>query len=247
MCAGRSGWPASPAPSATVGPSASRVSSSSVARSRSAGATAEKINPQSAASVALILSPSNNICFARVRPINRGSSQVAPESGLNPRAAKRLPKNRVVGGHGEVGGQREIAAQAGGESPHTADNRQMDAVHQLDHPIRGMGDAPEDVAGARFVVAAVGGDPVRTRAEVVAGALDVDNAQRVIGRGVGQRLSECRDHAPGQGVTACRPIDREPQDGAVATRGERAVDRCGFRILGHRRICPSQSIWIPLQ
>ena len=63
-------------------------------------------------------------------------------------------------------------------------------MDQLDHPMRGVGDAPKDVAGARpLVAAAVGGDPVGARAEVVARSVDVDGPQRVIGRGVGQNAS----------------------------------------------------------
>jgi hypothetical protein len=51
----------------------------------------------------------------------------------------------------------------------------------------------------------------------------------------------------GQRVTAIRPIKREPQDGAVATRGQRAVDCREIRVVAHRQICPSLAVWIPLQ
>ena len=63
-------------------------------------------------------------------------------------------------------------------------------MNQLDHPIRGVGDAPKDVAGTRPLVAAVGGNPVGTGAEVVTRAEYVDGPQRVIGGGVGQRVDE---------------------------------------------------------
>ena len=52
-----------------------------------------------------------------------------PESGLKPLFDERLPEHRVGRGHGEVGGQREIAAQADGPAPHGADHGQVDGVH----------------------------------------------------------------------------------------------------------------------
>ena len=62
-------------------------------------------------------SPSSSIRLARARPTSRGSSHVAPESGLKPLVDERLPEHRVVGGHGEVGGEREVAAEARRPSP----------------------------------------------------------------------------------------------------------------------------------
>ena len=73
-------------PIATVGPDASRSSSSSVAVSSSSSATASWIRPHCAASDPLTCSPSSSIRLALLTPASRGSSQVAPESGVNPRS-----------------------------------------------------------------------------------------------------------------------------------------------------------------
>ena len=75
-------------PIATVGPEASRSSSSSVAVSSSSSATASWISPHCAASDPVTFSPSSSMRLARLTPASRGSSQVAPESGLKPRSTK---------------------------------------------------------------------------------------------------------------------------------------------------------------
>ncbi len=216
--------------------------------SSSAGLTARWIKPQSAASVALTLSPSSSICFARVSPTSRGSSHVGTRIRTESACRKRLPKHRVGGSHGEVGSECQIAPETDGESAHAADDRQLDAVHQFDDAMSGVRNATDEVTGARaWGVAAVGGNPVGARAEVVARAADVDSPQRVVGGGVGQCGDKRLDHAMAQRVTLRRPIEREPQHSTVAARGERAISRGGVHVLTHRRIRPFPPIRLPLQ
>lgn len=163
--------------------------------------------------------------MARARPTNRGSSHVEPESGLKPRFDEGLPEHRVVGGHGEVRGQREVAAQADGPPPHGAHHGQVDGVDEFDQPVRRVRYAPHQIAGARALVARVRGDPVSAGAEIVAMAANVDGTQRVVGGGVGQRVDESIDHRMAQRVASGRAVQRQPQYRAVPVRGDRTVSR----------------------
>ncbi len=157
-----------------------------MAASSSVGLTAWWINPQSAASTALTFSPSSSIRLALARPTSRGSSQVAPESGTEAPLDEGLPEHRVGGGEGEVGCQREVAAEPRRPSPHATEHGQLDGRDELDRPMSGMGDPPHQIAGAG-PLPAVGGDPIHAGAEVVA-APDVNGAQGIVGGGLGQCL-----------------------------------------------------------
>ena len=115
--------------------------------------------------------PSSSISLARATPTRRGSSQVAPLSGVKPRLVNGSQKRAVVGGDGEVGGEGELAAEAGGPAPHRAHHRQLDLLEQRDEAVGLERRAALEAAGAGLgLAAAVGRDPVGAGAEVVAGA-----------------------------------------------------------------------------
>ncbi len=103
-----------------------------MASSSSAALTQRWISPQSAASTPADLLAEQQHLLARARPTSRGSSQVEPESGAEAAADERLPEHRVVGGDGEVRGQRQVAAEPDGPAPHAAHDGQLDGVDQFD-------------------------------------------------------------------------------------------------------------------
>ena len=209
-------------PIATVGPDASRVSSSRRRRRRPAARRAVDQAPVRRVGSADLLAEQQHL----LRP------RQTDQPGQQPRRARiraeaagdeRLPEHRIVGGHGEVGGQRQVAAKADGPAAHAAHHGQMNGVDEFDHPMGGVGNAPDQIAGAGPLARALVADPVRARAEVVARAANVDGAQRVVGRGVGQRVDERVDHRMAQRVTPRRAIEREAQDIAVPRCRHRAV------------------------
>src|SRR3954468_6354954 len=116
----------------------------------------------------------------------------------------------------------------------------MDGGDELNEPVRRVGDATDQVAGAWPLSAGIGGDPVGARAEVVALAANVDGPQRVVGCGVGQRPDEFVDHRMAQRVASGRTIECEPQDRAVPSRSHHTVS--GGDLLTHRRV-PSRAVY----
>ena len=171
---------------ATVGPEASRVSSCSVTSSSSAELTQRWISPQSAASAAADLLAEQQHLLGPRQADQPGQQPRGAGVGAEAAADERLPEHRVVGGDGEVGGQGQIAAEADGPALHAAHHGQLDVVDEFDHAVGGVRDAPNQIAGARPLSGAVGGHPVGAGAEIVARAADVDGAQGIVGRGVGQ-------------------------------------------------------------
>ena len=179
-------------------------------------------------------SPSSSIRLARARPTSRGSSHVAPESGLKP---------RVTNGSQNTASSAATVKSAASARLQPRPTAQPRTVHttgrwmvcdELDQPMRGVGDATDQIAGARPLAAGIGGDPVGAGAEVVAFAANVDGPQRVVGGGRRQRVDERVDHRMAQRVTPCRPVEREPQNRAVPVRGHRTVSGADF--LTHCRV-----------
>ena len=121
----------------------------------------------------------------------------ADQPGQQPRRAavgaeaapeERLPEATRVGGDGEVGGERELAPEAGGPALHATHHRQLQLDEQRDHAVRlhrrAALDAPGPWAGR---VGRVRGDPVRARAEVVTRPRQDDDPQRVVDGGCLER------------------------------------------------------------
>ena len=88
-----------------------------------------------------------------------GQQPGGPAVGAEPALEERLPEAARVGGHGEVGGQGDLAAEAGGPAAHRGHHRQLDLGEQLDEavglqgvrrwmlPVRGRGASPEPFVG----------------------------------------------------------------------------------------------------
>src|SRR6202035_3872458 len=101
----------------------------------------------------------------------------------------------------EVCGQGQIAPEADGETAHAAHDWQVNRCDQFDDPVRGVGNATEEVAGATaWLTAVVCGYPVRTGAEIAAVAADMHGAKGGVGGGSRQRADECVDHPVAQRV-----------------------------------------------
>ena len=152
------------------------------------------------------LAPSSSSSLARATPTRRGSSQVAPLSGLKPALGGTAPRSGRLGRDGEVGGERELAAEPGGPAAHRAHHRQLDLGDQLDQPVRLQRRAPLEAAGARPGSPALG-RLVATQsapgAEVGAGAGDETARRESSVAAVLERARRCVRTAAGSSAFFC--------------------------------------------
>ena len=142
--------------------------------------------------------PSEQEQLARPRtsPTRRGSSQVAPLSGVKPALAERLPEAGVVGRDAEVGGERELEAEPGGPAPHRAHDRDLRLEHERDQPVGLRRQPALDAAGpgSRRRPARCGRRCRRRSRSGRPAPRSSDDAHRLVGAGRGERVDEPEHH-----------------------------------------------------
>ena len=201
----------------TVGPAASCATNASTAVSSSIAGTAAWIAPHAAASAPESSRPSSSSSRARTSPTRRGSNQVAPLSGVNPRCANGSHK-RVARRDREVGGEREREPDARRAPAHLAHDRHLHLEEERDQVMRLRRQPALDAAGARLRrvrVSAVARHDVGAAAEVLAGAVEQDDAHPIVGRGDGERVDEPFHHHVVDRVALVGPVERDAQHALV--------------------------------
>ena len=171
--------------------------------------------PQAAASAPLTGRPRSSSSLARATPTSRGSSQVAPLSGVKPRLTKGS-QNRLSSAATVKSEARAIWHPSPAAQPCTAHttgsciskSRAMmrcawSGVRRCTLPVRGF--SPVRVAG----------HPVGAGAEVVAGAREHDDPQRVVGRRGLEGLDDAPDRRHVERALALGPVDDDAQHALV--------------------------------
>ena len=189
-CAGATS-PAPPPPSRRT---ASVPASSAATGSTSAAGTARWIICHSAASVPSTTRPSRIISRRALLTDPPGQEPGGAAVGGEPAVDERRPEPRVGGGDGEVGGEREVEADARGPPAYRAHHRHLHRAEQRDESVRLRREPALDAADAGLALLLVAGDEVEAGAEVLAVAGEQDGADRFVAPGEIDRVDRRVHH-----------------------------------------------------
>ena len=145
-----------------------------------------------------------------------GHQPGGPAVGCEASPHERQPEAAVLGGDGEVGGQRHLTAESRRPAADRADDRQLHLEQQGDDAVGLERCAPLHAPGPGLLPRHVGGHPVGPRTEIVAGAREHDDPERVVGR---RGLEGLDDPADGVHVECALAL------GAVEGDAQHAVGR----------------------